>query len=104
MPPAETAFHCHTSAVDALYETLAPRLREEQMWDLYETAELPLCRVLAEMEIAGCRVDAKALAAFGDLLAARSAELERQIYDLAGEEFNKMCIRDRWTGGWPGWS
>ena len=86
--PAETAFHCHTSAVDALYETLAPRLREEQMWDLYETAELPLCRVLAEMEIAGCRVDAKALAAFGDLLAARSAELERQIYDLAGEEFN----------------
>ena len=85
---AEASFDSYAAAVDALYGALAPRLREEQMWDLYETAELPLCRVLAEMEIAGCRVDAKALAAFGDLLAARSAELERQIYDLAGEEFN----------------
>ena len=85
---AEASFDSYAAAVDALYGALAPRLREEQMWDLYETAELPLCRVLAEMEIAGCRVDAKALAAFGDLLAARSAELERQIYGLAGEEFN----------------
>ena len=85
---AETAFHCHTSAVDALYGTLAPKLREKQLWDLYETAELPLCRVLAEMEIAGCRVDARALAAFGDLLAKQSAQLEQQIYDMAGEEFN----------------
>ena len=85
---AEASFDSYAAAVDALYGALAPRLREEQMWDLYETAELPLCRVLAEMEIAGCRVDAKALAAFGDLLAARSAELERQIYDLAGEVFN----------------
>ena len=85
---AEASFDSYAAAVDALYGALAPRLREEQMWDLYETAELPLCRVLAEMEIVGCRVDAKALAAFGDLLAARSAELERQIYDLAGEEFN----------------
>ena len=86
--PAETAFHCHTSAVDALYETLAPRLREKNLTDLFERAEMPLCRVLAEMEIAGCRVDAKALADFGEALAVRSAELEQQIYDLAGEEFN----------------
>ena len=86
--PAETAFHCHTSAVDALYETLAPRLREKNLTDLFERAEMPLCRVLAEMEIAGCRVDAKTLADFGEALAVRSAELERQIYDLAGEEFN----------------
>ena len=33
--------------------------------DLYATAELPLCRVLAQMELAGCRVDRGALAAFG---------------------------------------
>ena len=85
---AEASFDSHAAAVDALYGALAPRLREEQMWDLYETAEMPLCRVLAEMEIAGCRVDAKTLADFGEALAVRSAELERQIYDLAGEEFN----------------
>ena len=43
------------------------------MWDLYETAELPLCRVLAEMELAGCRVDARALAEFGEMLSRRAA-------------------------------
>lgn len=56
--------------------------------DLLHEIEMPLCAVLAEMETAGCRVDAKALGAFGDLLARRSAELEQQIYAMAGEEFN----------------
>ena len=85
---AETAFHCHTSAVDALYGTLAPKLREKQLWDLYETAELPLCRVLAEMETAGCRVDKGALVSFGEMLSANIAAREKAIYDMAGEEFN----------------
>ena len=65
---AEAAFHSYTSAVDALYGVLAPKLKELDLWDLYATAELPLCRVLAEMERTGCRVDAKALSAFGELL------------------------------------
>ena len=85
---AEAAFHSYTSAVDALYETLAPKLREQNMWELFETAELPLCRVLAEMELAGCRVDKGALVSFGEMLSARIAELEQTIYDMAGENFN----------------
>ena len=85
---AEASLDSYAAAVDALYGVLAERIAERGQTDLLERIEMPLCRVLAEMEIAGCRVDAKALAAFGDLLAARSAELERQIYDLAGEEFN----------------
>ncbi len=85
---AETAFHCHTSAVDALYETLAPKLREKNLWDLLQTVELPLCPVLAEMEMTGCRVDARALASFGEMLSARSGEIQQRIYDMAGEEFN----------------
>ena len=85
---AEAAFHSHVSAVDALYETLAPLLRERNQWELFETAELPLCRVLAEMELAGCRVDKGALASFGEMLSQRAAALEREIYDLAGESFN----------------
>ena len=68
---AEAAFHSYTSAVDALYEVLAPKLKELDLWDLYATAELPLCRVLAEMELAGCRVDRGALAAFGEMLSKR---------------------------------
>ena len=74
--------------MEALYEALAPKLREKNLWDLFQTAELPLCAVLADMEIAGCRVDAAALSAFGEALAARTAQLEQEIYDLAGEEFN----------------
>jgi len=85
---AEAAFHSYTSAVDALYETLLPRLKEQGMWELYQTAELPLCRVLAEMELAGCRVDKGALVSFGEMLAERITELEQSIYDMAGETFN----------------
>ncbi len=85
---AEAAFHSYTAAVGALYETLAPKLKEQNMWELFTTAELPLCRVLAEMELAGCRVDARALSDFGELLARRAGELENSIYDMAGETFN----------------
>ncbi|WP_295587972.1 DNA polymerase, partial [uncultured Oscillibacter sp.] len=85
---AQASLDRYTAAVDALYETLAPKLREKNLWDLFETAELPLCAVLADMEMAGCRVDAAALSAFGESLAARAAGLEKTIYDMAGEEFN----------------
>ena len=85
---AETAFHCHTSAVDALYETLSEKLAERGQTELLEQVELPLCRVLAEMEIAGCRVDKGALVAFGEMLSERITAQEKTIYDLAGEEFN----------------
>ena len=85
---AEASFDSYAAAVDALYDALAPRLKELDMWELFETAELPLCRVLAEMELAGCRVDARALAEFGEMLSRRAAELEQQIYDMAGERFN----------------
>ncbi len=85
---AEAAFHSYTSAVDALYETLPARLKENGMWELFETAEMPLCRVLAEMELAGCRVDKGALVSFGEMLAERIGALEAAIYDMAGETFN----------------
>ena len=85
---AEASFDSYAAAVDSLYGALAERLAERGQMDLLHEIEMPLCAVLAEMETAGCRVDAKALGAFGDLLARRSAELEQQIYAMAGEEFN----------------
>lgn len=92
-PLGETAevaasLYSHTSAVTALQKTLGEKLRERDMERLFAEIELPLCRVLAEMELAGCRVDRKALADFGEMLAARTAELEKTVYDLAGEKFN----------------
>nr|WP_325196632.1 DNA polymerase I [uncultured Oscillibacter sp.] len=85
---AEASFDSYAAAVDALYGTLLPKLKELDMWELYQTAELPLCRVLAEMELAGCRVDARALSDFGEALSARITEQEKAIYDMAGETFN----------------
>ena len=85
---AEASLDRYTAAVDTLYETLAPKLREKDLWELFETAEMPLCAVLADMERAGCRVDARALSAFGEALSARIAQQEQAIYEMAGEEFN----------------
>ena len=85
---AETAFHIYTSAIGALYGEFAPRIEERQLHELYYTVELPLCRVLAEMELAGVRVDAKALAAFGTAMDAELKGLEQAIYEAAGGSFN----------------
>ncbi|MDD3347180.1 DNA polymerase I [Oscillibacter sp.] len=85
---AEASLDSYAAAVDALYEMLAKKLQMQGMEELYQTAELPLCRVLAEMEVAGCRVDARALTDFGEDLAGRSAVLETKVWDLAGERFN----------------
>lgn len=78
----------HTALIGALREELTKRLKELGMWELYTTVELPLCRVLAEMEIDGVLVDQKALAQFGKALSERIDQLQAAIYETAGEEFN----------------
>jgi len=50
--------------------------------------ELPLCEVLAEMEVRGFLVDRGALTSFGGMLAESITQTEAQIFTLAGEEFN----------------
>ncbi len=85
---AAASLYSYCSAISALHEELAPKLREQEMWELFETVEMPLCRVLAEMERAGFRVDAKELARFGEMLSAQATQLEQRIYDAAGAPFN----------------
>ena len=64
------------------------RLNELGMWELYTDVEMPLVFVLAEMEIAGVKMNAEALKEYGDDLAGKIAELEDKIYEQAGEQFN----------------
>lgn len=85
---AAAALDSYTTAVSALYGTLRPRLRELDVEDLYYTVELPLCRVLADMENAGFLVDRNALADFGVMLQQATDGVEQAIYDAAGEVFN----------------
>ena len=82
---AEASFLSYLSAVNALYEAMLPQLREMGADWLYFHVELPLCRVLAEMEAAGFRVDAGALRSFGETLSAALGELEQKIYSYAGK-------------------
>ncbi len=67
---------------------LTEKLKEQQMSDLFERIEMPLVFTLFDMEQAGVKVEAEALKLYGDQLGTRIVELEREIYDMAGEEFN----------------
>jgi len=82
---AEASFLSYMSAVDALYDVMCPKLEETGVEWLYHSVEMPLCRVLAEMEAAGFRVDARALQSFGQTLSAAIDTLEQQIYSHAGK-------------------
>jgi DNA polymerase-1 len=54
---------------------------------LLKEIELPLVRALREMELAGCRLDTERLAEISTRVKADAAALEREIFELAGEEF-----------------
>ena len=71
-----------------LIPLLKEELAKEDTLRLYNEVELPLVKVLADMEITGVRVDVEALRQAENELNAKLVELERKIFDLAGEEFN----------------
>lgn len=71
-----------------LREPLNEEISREGMKHLLEEIELPLVRVLAEMEMAGVRIDVKALDEAAEDLSERLREIEQRVYSLAGEEFN----------------
>ena len=75
-------------AVYRLKPVTEEKLKELQMDKLYYEIELPLCRVLAEMQDTGFMVDRMALSAFGDSLTGSIDALRNEIYKQAGGEFN----------------
>jgi DNA polymerase-1 len=71
-----------------LHHELKPRLMAERLLTVYETIERPLVPVVAEMEMAGIKVDAHELKRLSADFARRLAELETEIHKLAKREFN----------------
>ena len=71
---------------------LAPALRKEveaqKLLEVYETIDLPLAPVLAEMERIGIRVDPKALDKMSQSMEKEVRRLEKEIWKLSGSEFN----------------
>ena len=70
----------------------AQRLRDllfrAEMLSLFETVEMPLIYTLYDMEVRGIRVNKSALKEYGDNLKVGIDKLEKNIYELVGEEFN----------------
>jgi DNA polymerase I len=62
-------------------------LRERDAERLLDEIELPLVHVLREMELAGLKLDTDRLAAIAERVNADALQLEREIHELAGEEF-----------------
>ena len=58
------------------------------MQELFQNIEMPLSKVLGDMEFAGIYVDEKVLDEMGQAIYDKSNEIEQEIYELAGEEFN----------------
>ena len=67
---------------------LEKRLKETDMWKLYQDVEMPLVYSLYHMEQAGIRVEKETLKAYGNRLKEQIGSLEQEIYQLAGETFN----------------
>lgn len=64
------------------------KLKDDNMLELFYSIEMPLCETLASMETVGMYVDKEKLEEFGKEISKRIEELEKQIYLIAGEEFN----------------
>ena len=75
-------------AIFELHSVLGSELDELGMAKLYYEVELPLCRVLADMEASGFYVDRKALYDFGESLNDGIAQMQAGIWAHAGHEFN----------------
>ncbi|NBA63049.1 MULTISPECIES: DNA polymerase I [Enterococcus] len=92
LPEDEEVFFAHlarkVSAINGLTPKLSQELAEKNQEDLFRKMELPLSIILAEMEISGIKVDATRLQEMKIEFSDRLREIERKIYEEAGEEFN----------------
>ncbi|WP_299787414.1 DNA polymerase I [uncultured Marivita sp.] len=71
-----------------LWQMFKPQLHKTKVTRVYETMERPLVPVLAEMEMAGIKVDRGTLSRMSNAFSQKMAGLEDEIYELAGRKFN----------------
>lgn len=88
--PDITAYHAILKA-KFIYETkelFEQKLKEEELAQLFEQIEVPLARVLADMEYDGVHIDQDALKKMGEEIQIKMELVEKDIYNDAGCEFN----------------
>lgn len=77
-----------TEGMFVLKNRFSKSVKENDQEHLLYEIEFPLCRVLADMEIAGFKVNTESLKEFGELLQESVEFCKKEIYKIAGEEFN----------------
>lgn len=90
--PEKSVFAEHlvrkASALCSLREILEEKLTENKQDRLFYELEMPLAKILGDMEFAGIKVDTKRLEEMGRELNEQLSAIEKRIYELAGEVFN----------------
>ena len=71
-----------------LEEIYTEKLKDKRLWDLYQDIELPLVKVLAQMETNGIYADCEFLKTLSEKIKDKIKDIEEKTYELAGEEFN----------------
>ena len=82
-------YACYVAyTVCASRELIEEKLKETDMWKVYQDIELPLVFTLHSMEQWGICVRGEELKLYGEKLSVRISELEESVYQQAGEKFN----------------
>ena len=88
-PEAMTRWACENADLTLqLPEVLDKALKEQGAYQLLTDIELPLVQVLASMELAGARIDVKALNEYSVILTQQMNQLDQECHQLAGMSFN----------------
>ena len=76
------------SAVLKLKKMFEPEMKQQDLLKLFNEVEIPLIEVLADMEMAGIKIDIPLMGSLSRRLTGELASIEKRIYFIAGEGFN----------------
>ena len=84
----EYEYAINAYCISKLYEETSKMLKEHNEYELFNNIEMPLVKVLANMQYVGIYVDKIELIEYGNMLKKQIEELTKAIYEIAGYEFN----------------
>ncbi|MCH5303842.1 MAG: DNA polymerase I [Ruminococcus sp.] len=85
---SEKELYSSVYLMPTLCEKVLADIEEKDMFHLLNDVEIPFANVLAKMENIGFYVDKEGISAYGEMLSSQIKNLEQEIYDSAGCEFN----------------
>lgn len=75
-------------AISELYSIFVQKVKDNNLYSLYENVEKPLVKILADMEKTGVKVDKNKILELNEEYSKLADEYEQRVYELAGEVFN----------------